>query len=121
MSYTKENLSEKNKLQFIITVDPETIKASHDKAVNLLGRDAKVAGFRKGHVPAEVLARNIDPARLAEAELNEAINISMVEIIEKEDLQLLDQPAVEVTKYVPSNTIELKATIEVVQIGRAHV
>ena len=62
----------------------------------------------------EVLERAIDPARLAQAEINDAINESVIELIETEDLQLLDQPTVSVTKYVPNDTLEFTAEIEVV-------
>ena len=113
MKYQREDI-DKNKVKFTVTVDKETISKSHDKAIKSLGKDVKVPGFRKGHVPMEVLERAIDPARLAQAEINDAINESVIELIETEDLQLLDQPTVSVTKYVPNDTLEFTAEIEVV-------
>ena len=113
MKYQREDI-DKNKVKFTVTVDKETISKSHDKAVKSLGKDVKVPGFRKGHVPMEVLERAIDPARLAQVEINGAINESVIELIETEDLQLLDQPTVSVTKYVPNDTLEFTAEIEVV-------
>ena len=113
MKYQREDI-DKNKVKFTVTVDKETISKSHGKAIKSLGKDVKVPGFRKGHVPMEVLERAIDPARLAQAEINDAINESVIELIETEDLQLLDQPTVSVTKYVPNDTLEFTAEIEVV-------
>ena len=113
MKYQREDI-DKNKVKFTVTVDKETISKSHDKAIKSLGKDVKVPGFRKGHVPMEVLERAIDPARLAQAEINDAINESVIELIETEDLQLLDQPTVSVTKYVPNDALEFTAEIEVV-------
>ena len=113
MKYQREDI-DKNKVKFTVTVDKETISKSHGKAIKSLGKDVKVPGFRKGHVPMEVLERAIDPARLAQVEINDAINESVIELIETEDLQLLDQPTVSVTKYVPNDTLEFTAEIEVV-------
>ncbi len=113
MDYKKKEV-EKNKFEYTIVVPADMIKQCHDKAVESLGRNAKVPGFRKGHVPMEVLERAIDPARVADVEINEAVNATLVELIEKEDIQPLDQPVINLTKYVPNQTIEYTATIEVV-------
>ena len=113
MDYKKKEV-EKNKFEYTIVVPADMIKQCHDKAVESLGRNAKVPGFRKGHVPMEVLERAIDPARVADVEINEAVNATLVELIEKEDIQPLDQPVINLTKYVLNQTIEYTATIEVV-------
>ncbi len=113
MDYKKKEV-EKNKFEYTIVVPADMIKQCHDKAVESLGRNAKVPGFRKGHVPMEVLERAIDPARVADVEINEAVNATLVELIEREDIQPLDQPVINLTKYVPNQTIEYTATIEVV-------
>lgn len=113
MDYKKKEV-EKNKFEYTIVVPANMIKQCHDKAVESLGRNAKVPGFRKGHVPMEVLERAIDPARVADVEINEAVNATLVELIDKEDIQPLDQPVINLTKYVPNQTIEYTATIEVV-------
>lgn len=113
MDYKKKEV-EKNKFEYTIVVPADMIKQCHDKAVESLGRNAKVPGFRKGHVPMEVLERAIDPARVADIEINEAVNATLVELIDKEDIQPLDQPVINLTKYVPNQTIEYTATIEVV-------
>ncbi len=113
MDYKKKEV-EKNKFEYTIVVPADMIKQCHDKAVESLGRNAKVSGFRKGHVPMEVLERAIDPARVADVEINEAVNATLVELIDKEDIQPLDQPVINLTKYVPNQTIEYTATIEVV-------
>ena len=113
MDYKREDLA-KNKAKFNVVVDKDTVKQHHAAAIKRLGKDAKVPGFRRGHVPLEVLERAIDPARLASVEIDGAINQSVVEIIAQEDLQLLDQPKVSVTKYVPNDTLEFTVEIEVV-------
>ena len=113
MSYKREDL-DKNKAKFTVVVEPEVIHKNHQGALKRLAKDAKVAGFRKGHVPLEVIERSVDPAKLSSLEIDGAINQSIIDIIADEDLQLLDQPKVSVTKYVPNNTLEFTVEIEVV-------
>lgn len=118
MNYTKEELKKDKsdkaitKTVFTIKVDEDVIKKSHLDAVKHLGKNKKVAGFRQGHVPLNVLEKSINPALIADEEINRAINQTIIDLINKERLQLLEQPAVEVSKYVPNQTLEIKATVE---------
>lgn len=111
MKYTKKNGTDYT-VEYNIEVDQEDLKDSHQAAVKRLGRDAKVSGFRKGHIPFEVLERTIDPNRLASLEIDDAINKAMVELIDIEDIQMMEQPQVEIVKYVPNDTLEIKAKIQ---------
>ena len=69
MNYKREDIA-KNKAKFTVVVDKEVIQQHHTAAVKRLGKDAKVPGFRRGHVPLEVLERAIDPARLGSLEID---------------------------------------------------
>lgn len=112
MKYTRTDL-ENNKVQLEVAIETEAMQAYHRKALRQLGKEIKVPGFRQGHVPLEVLERMVRPDQLAQAETGEAINETMAELIERENLQLIDQPSVEPTKYVPGQTLEMKVTVEV--------
>lgn len=113
MKYTKKNLSE-SKLEFSVELAPDEVKNHHENAVKKLSRDVKVAGFRKGHVPPEVAEKNINPEKLFDESVNSAVNAALVELINTETLQLLDRPDISVTKFVPAQTLEFTATIEIV-------
>ena len=80
MSYQREDI-DKNNVKFTVAVDKAVINSNHEQALKMLGKDAKVAGFRKGHVPLEVLERSVDPARLGEMEINGSINQMVMQII----------------------------------------
>ena len=49
MNYKREDIA-KNKARFTVVVDKEVIQQHHTAAVKRLGKDAKVPGFRRGHV-----------------------------------------------------------------------
>lgn len=113
MKHTKKNLSD-SQIEFKIAVDAKDVAKHHAAAVKKLSRDVKVSGFRAGHVPAEVAEKHIDPAHLADEAINTAINEALVELIELEQLQLLDRPDINVTKFVPGQDLEFTAKIEIV-------
>ena len=46
--------------------------------------------------------------------MNDAVNASISELIKREKLRLIDQPQVEVKKYVPTSTLEFDVEVEVV-------
>ena len=113
MKYTKKDLSE-SKIEYHVEIAKEEVKKHHNAAVKKLSRDVKVAGFRKGHVPPEVAEKNIDPTKLADESINNAINSALVEVVDAEKLRLLDRPDTSVTKFVPAQVLEFKAIIEIV-------
>ena len=113
MKYTKKDLSE-SKIEYHVEIAREEVKRHHDVAVKKLSQDIKVPGFRKGHVPAEVAEKHIDPTKLADESINNAINSALVEVVNTEKLRLLDRPDISVTKFVPAQVLEFKAVIEVV-------
>ena len=113
MKHTRKDL-ENNKIEYRVEVATEDVAKHHAVAVKKLSRDIKVAGFRKGHVPPEVAAKHVNPSALADEAINTAINEALVELIRLEELQLLDQPSVAVTKFVPAQILEFTATVQIV-------
>lgn len=113
MKYTSKEVG-KNKFEYLVTVSADTLKECHQEAVKSLGKRAKVSGFRKGHVPMEILERSLDPRTVANVELNDALSLTMAELLSKEDVQPLTQPSIELTKYVPGQELEFKATVEII-------
>lgn len=112
MKVTKKDLSATS-VEFTVVADKQEIKHAHDESVRLLSRDVKVKGFREGHVPAEVAEKAMNPATLASEEANHAINDALSQLVRDNHLQILDQPDVEVTKFVPGQILEFKATLEI--------
>lgn len=101
------------KVQITITVDAEELAIAEQVATVKLARDVKVPGFRKGKTPAAVAAKNIDPAVLQEQVLDNAISKAVADAFVESKLQALDRPAVEVKKFVPGESLEFTAEVEV--------
>ena len=113
MKVTKKDLSATS-VEFAVVADEQEIKHAHDESVRHLSRGVKVKGFREGHVPFEVAEKAISPTALADEEANHVINDSISQLVRDNHLQILDRPNVEVTKFVPGQILEFKATIEIV-------
>ncbi len=96
-----------------IEVGKKELHDAEQVAAKKLARDVKVPGFRKGKTPIGVAIKNIDPAVLQEQTVNNAISKSVAEAFLKTDVKALDRPMVEIKKYIPGESLEYTASVEV--------
>lgn len=119
MKTTVKNLSD-TKVELTITLNAEELAIATEVATNKLARDVKVAGFRKGKAPAAVAIKNINPDKLQEQTIDNAVSKAVAEAFIESKLQALDRPVVAINKYVPGEMMEFTAETEilpVVQLG----
>ena len=107
-----ENISE-TKVKLTITVDATALADAEKVALVKLSKDVKVDGFRKGKVPANVAAKHVNPQVLQEQLLDDAISKAVAESFMAEKIQALDRPMVEVKKYVPGESLEFTAEVDI--------
>lgn len=113
MKTTLKQLS-KSKVQLTINIDQDELENAEQIALTKLSKNVKVPGFREGRVPAHVAAKHVDPVKLQDQVLNDAISRAVAEAFLKENLQLIDRPEVEVKKFVPGEMLEFTAEAEIV-------
>ncbi len=99
-----------------ITASSEELAKVKNKVLHTLAPHVKVAGFREGKVPMEVVEKNIDDATYQSEFLNEAINTLYVAALKEERIRPVDQPQVSVKKFVPFT--ELEFTMEITTVGK---
>jgi trigger factor len=104
------------KVELTITLDAEELAIAAEVATSKLARDVKVQGFRKGKAPTAVAAKNIDPNKLQEQTIDNAISKAVAEAFLDSKLQALDRPAVEIKKYVPGEMLEFTAETEILPV-----
>ena len=107
-----ENISE-TKVKLTITIGADALADAEKVALVKLSKDVKVDGFRKGKVPATVAAKHVNPQQLQEQLLDDAISKAVAESFVAEKIQALDRPMVEVKKYVPAESLEFTAEVDV--------
>lgn len=95
--------------ELTIVVTPEELAPFRSKAVKSLGEQVKIDGFRKGHVPEQVLVQRFgEPTLMAET-----IQVALPEIVstalEQEKLMPIVRPDVDVVEITP---VTLKVTVQ---------
>ncbi len=108
MKATVKNISD-TRVIVTITLSSDELTAAEQVALKKLSKDVKVNGFRKGHVPIEVVKKNVDPNTLNQETLENALSKGVAEAFLANDLQALERPEVEIKKFVPGDTLEFTA------------
>lgn len=110
MSYTIKNLPDSQVELSIIVTPTEYAKFLTDAAERLSARVA-IKGFRKGHVPYEILKKEVGEMGIMSEALESVIQSTFFEAVQAEKLDTLGMPKINVEKMAPGNDIEYKATI----------
>jgi trigger factor len=113
MQLKRDQLSP-TKVKLTITADPKTLENVKAHVLNELGANVKVQGFRPGTAPAALIEKQLDPNVLQGEFMEHAVNQAYGGAIENEKLRPVAQPQIEITKFVPFNTLEFTAEVEVV-------
>lgn len=113
MQVKKTNSSPTQVVLTVIADDKELAPIKAHTLTHFQGK-VKVAGFREGKIPAEVLEKNVDPATLQSEFLQEAIEQLYVAAANDEKLRPVERPEINVKKFVPYTTLEFEATVSVI-------
>jgi len=81
------------------------------KAIAELGKEVALDGFRKGHVPENVLISKIGEGRILEEAAELALREVTPAILMEEKMDFITQPRVAVTKLALGNPVEFKMTV----------
>jgi trigger factor len=113
MQITKKKLSD-TKVQLILAADDKLLAEVKQHVLQDFARSVKVQGFREGKAPLNMVEKHADPTRLQSEFIEHAINRLYVAALEQEKLRPVEQPEVKITKFVPFDTLEIEAEVEVV-------
>jgi len=113
MQITQEQLSP-TKVKLTITADHIALAPVKQQVVTQLGKNAKVPGFRSGRAPEHLLEKQLDQSLLQTEFLEQAVNLLYVEATRNKQLRPVAQPNIQISKFVPFDTLEFTAEVEVV-------
>lgn len=91
MQHSIERLS-KNLVKITVTLTKEEVQAGMDHAVEHMGTEITIPGFRPGHAPKTAIRAKIGEEKLFEHAVEEMIHDSFSAIIAQEDLSVVGQP-----------------------------
>lgn len=110
MEYTTKN-KEKSQIEIRVTVTPPEYQKELVKAAERLSARTAVKGFRKGHVPYDLLKREVGEMKLLQEALEAIIQTSFYEAMTKAGLATIGMPNIQFEKVAPGNDIVYTATV----------
>jgi trigger factor len=89
-----------------VTLDQEDLESARLKALAYLAGNLKIAGFRKGKAPANIVEKHVDANELASQTLDSAVRTALPQVFATAKIQPISIPQVDVHKYVPGEMAE---------------
>ncbi|MBQ8996410.1 trigger factor, partial [Candidatus Saccharibacteria bacterium] len=112
MKVTTKKISD-TRAELKVVLEKADLAKAIEKATERLAKEVKVQGFRKGKAPVELAAKEIPANALSDTALDIAIRDSVPHVFEEAKLTPVQQPHLDVTKYVPGETVEYNTTVDV--------
>lgn len=92
----------------------ELAKIKEHVVKEFASKQKNVPGFRQGKAPLALVEKQIDPNILQAEFIEHAVNDLYGKAISQETLRVVGQPKIELTKFVPYETVEFTAVTEVI-------
>lgn len=112
MQVTRKEISP-TKVKLTISGEEAELSKLKQHTLNHFQTKTKVAGFRPGKAPLNVVEKNVDPSILQSEFLDEAINHLYQSAVQKEAVRTFGNPSVSLKKFVPFTVLEFEAEVDV--------
>lgn len=89
----------------------EFLNECRAEALKALNERTNLAGFRSGHIPLDVLEKNLGAMRILEEVAEVALGKEYPEIIKESKLSPIGRPNIAITKLAPGIPLEFKMTL----------
>ncbi|CAN5189424.1 trigger factor [soil metagenome] len=96
-----------------VDVEAERVAAATDRAFQRLVRQAKIPGFRPGKAPRAIYERTYGTEHLWHEAAEDVSDETYREVVQREELQPLDQPEVTIASVEPGQPLSYTATLPV--------
>lgn len=109
------------KVELKVTLSPAELERAKNQAIDRLSQDLRVPGFRKGKAPRKVAAQHLSANDINSTAADIAVRTTVPMAFTEAKLNPLVIPDVNITKYVPDETLEYVATAEIlpeVKLGK---
>lgn len=108
MSYTRKELPQ-SEVELTITITPAEYQAQLEKAAERLSQRQKIAGFRPGKAPFDLVKRTVGEMALLQEALEPLVKEKYYDAVMAEKLDVVGMPKVEIQKMAPGNDIVFTA------------
>ncbi|QLY30258.1 trigger factor [Nocardia huaxiensis] len=112
MKSTVEQLSP-TRVRINVEVPFEELKPDFDKAYKALASQVRIPGFRPGKAPAKLLEARLGRGAVLEQVVNDVLPKRYSEAVIAEELKVIGQPEIEITKIEDGQELAFKAEVDV--------
>lgn len=112
MQVTRKDISE-TQTKLTITLGVEELVHAKTHELQEQAKNMKVAGFRPGKAPLTVVEKQLDQNRFQADVINHAINDFYSQAIDEQKVRALEQPKIEIGKFVPFTELEFTAEVSI--------
>lgn len=92
----------------------ETLAKYRKAAIEHIGKDIKIDGFRPGHIPENVLIERVGEMAILSEMAERAMAKAYPEMVKEQGLDVIGYPQVQLTKLAPENPLGFTLTVAVV-------
>ncbi len=98
---SKPKIEKNGRTTYAVSFTVEEAKIAEDRALTHMGEHARIAGFRPGKAPLDLLREKVDKGDLLEETIRQILPKTIREIVERDSLKPIMPPKIEVTSQSP--------------------
>jgi trigger factor len=103
-----------NLVELTITANEADLSPVKANTLKKLAPNVKLAGFREGKVPLNMVEKNLDQAAFQSEFLDAAVNALYNQALNQEDLRPVANPDMKLSKFVPFTQLEFTLSVPVI-------
>lgn len=113
MQVQKQQLTD-TRIKLAVEADQQLLEDVKRSVLQQYKKDIRIAGFRKGKAPIELVEKHIDQAAFQREFLDMALNRMYITALGEHKIRPVSQPDVTVKKFVPYTVFEFDAEVDVI-------
>ncbi len=106
----------KSEVEIEAILPSDLLVSARKKAVDLFCTSLEISGFRKGHVPENIVVEKVGEDKILEEAADILLKEHFPKIIEQTKLDIIGRPKISITKLALQNPVEFKAVFAVLPI-----
>ena len=99
-------------IKLTIVADQQELNLAKNTVISRLKKNVTVPGFRAGKAPDHLVEKNIEANVLQSEVIEEAINRIYPDAVRSQNIKIVSQPKLSVSKFVPFTALEFTAEVE---------
>lgn len=103
----------KSQLELTFELSPEELKPYMEEAAKKLCEEKPIKGFRPGRAPYDLVISTFGEMKVLQNATNRIIGTLYYETLDKEKLDTVDQPDIEIKKMAPGNAFVFTAKVSI--------